>query len=171
MHIYHWDTYELIINICGPALANKNLIDIKWSSWRRKRLGCDEKFHPNTFILALKNCVEVGNQTFQMLLKSAATLPLVSWECEISSLTPSCLAKSIMTTKRSSSSTLINIHRDIDIDYKRPLKILIFYITYFHISFFIDPDWGLHCHGDGTLNQMLSTPSVSTRCSIDFLIC
>ena len=59
-----------------------------------------------------------------MLLTSAGTVAVVSCDCEISSLTPLCLAKSIMTTKRSSSLALINIHSDVDSDYTRGVKIL-----------------------------------------------
>ena len=112
----------------GKDLPNKDLVDIELSSWKLKWLECDEKLRPKTIASSLKKCSKDMYPNLSVLLKLAATLPVTSCECERSFSVLRCLRtwlRASMTTKRFSSLAIINIHREVQIDYKHAVKIFL----------------------------------------------
>ena len=110
----------------GKDLPNKDVADTELSSWKRKWLECDEKLRPKIIASSLKKCSK--DPKFSVLLKLTTTLPVISCEFERSfSILPRLRTwlRVSMTTKRLSSSAIINIHRGNQINYKRAVKIFL----------------------------------------------
>ena len=79
----------------GKDLPDKNVVDIKLSSWKRKWIECDEKLRPKTIASSLKKCSKDMYPNFSVLLKLAAKT------CLLHSTTPTNLVKSIHDQKES----------------------------------------------------------------------
>ena len=122
------DSYQQITGMYGKDLPNKDVVDIELSSWKHKWLECDEKLRPKTIASSLKKCSKDMYPNLSVLLKLAATLLVTSSECERSFSVLRRLRtwlRASMTTKRLSSLAIINIHREVQIDYERVVKIFL----------------------------------------------
>ena len=110
----------------GKDILNHDLVDIELSSWKRKWLEFDEKLRPNKTASLLKKCSENMYSDLSSLLKLSATLPACECERTFSVLRRlQTMLKASMTTKRLSSLAIINIHRGVQTDYRRAVKIFL----------------------------------------------
>ena len=112
----------------GKDLPNKNVVVIELSSCKRIWLECDERLQPKTISSSLKKCSKDMYPNLSMLLKLAATLSVTLCECERSFSVlgrPRTRLRGSMATKRLSSLAIINVHREVQIDYKRAVKIFL----------------------------------------------
>ena len=112
----------------GSDLPNQDVVDIELSSWKFKWPECDEKSRRETIASSLKKCSKDMYPNLSVLLKLAATLPVTSCECERSVFILRHLRTSLrasMTTKQLSSLAVSNIHRGVQLDFKRAEKIFL----------------------------------------------
>ena len=122
------DSYQQIIKMYGKNLPNKDVVDIELSSLKRKWLECDEKLRPKTIASSLKKCSKDMYPNLSVLLKLAANLLVTSCRCERSFPILRSLRtwlRASMITKRLSSLAIINIHREVQTDCKRTVKIFL----------------------------------------------
>ena len=98
---------------------------------------CDRKCRPETIVSSLKKCSKHMNPNLSVLLKLAAALPVTLCECKRSFSALQRLRtwlRASMTTDRLSSLAIINIHRGVQVDYKRAVKIFLELYMKLHVK-------------------------------------
>ena len=121
-YIRTYDLFQQIIEMYRKDLPNKDVVNIDLSSWKRKWIECNEKLRPKIIESLLKKCSKDMFPNLSVLLKLDATLPVTSWEFERSFSILQylrTLLRASMITKRILSLAIINIHREVQNDYKR----------------------------------------------------
>ena len=95
-------------------------------SWRKKWLECDEKLRPKIIVSSLKKCSKDRYPKSSVLLKLAAILPVILCECTFYVLQHlGTWFRAFMTTERFSFLAVVNIHRGVQNDCKRAVKVLL----------------------------------------------
>ena len=98
---------------------------------------CDRKCQPETIVSWLKRCSKHMNPNLSVLLKLAAALPVTLCECKRSFSALQRLRtwlRASMTTDRLSSLAIISIHRGVQVDYKRAVKIFLELYMKLHVK-------------------------------------
>ena len=98
---------------------------------------CDRKCRPETIVSSLKKCSKHMYPNLSVLLKLAAALPVTLCEGKRSFSALQRLRtwlRASMTIKRLSSLAIINIHRGVQVNYKRAVKIFLELYMKLHVK-------------------------------------
>jgi len=107
-------------------LPNPDILDQEISLWKRRWKSMEVEDRPNSLAKALKECDDLRFPNIFILLKIGCTLPVTSAECERSFSVMRRMRtwlRSSMTSNRLTALAIMNIHRDIQVDYKNAAKL------------------------------------------------
>jgi len=115
-----------VLNQYADDLLNPDAVDMEIRNWKRFWSNMSDQELPDSLAEAIKKCDSSRFPNFLVLFKIGCTLPITSCECErsfsIMRRLRSWLRASMMMD-RLSNLALMNIHRDVSVDYDNAVKI------------------------------------------------
>ena len=117
---YHGENMADLIGIYRHDLPNADIVDQELLLWKNKWSSTSFESRTSTLAESVKKCDEKRFPNVFVLLKIGCTLPITPCECEISFSAMKGLRNWLrrsMKTDQLTSLTLMNIHRDIAVDY------------------------------------------------------
>ena len=117
---------EELIEQYSDDLPNPDVIDLELKLWKRKWSEVEKSDCPASLAKAIKCCDKLKFPNIFTLIKIGCTLPVTSAECERSFSAMRRLRtwlRSTMISDRLSSLAIMNIHRNVEVDYKETAKL------------------------------------------------
>ena len=107
-------------------MPNPDVIDLEVKLWKRKWSEVEKEDCPASLAKAIKHCDKLKFPNVFTLIKIGGTLSVTSAECERSFSTMRRLRtwlRSTMKSDRLSSLAIMNIRRNVEVDYKEVAKL------------------------------------------------
>ena len=117
---------EVLIEQYSDDLPNPDVIDLELKLWKRKWSEVEKEDRPASLAKATKHCDKLKFPNVFTLIKIGCTLPVTLAESERSFSTMRRLRtwlRSTMKSDRLSSLAIMNIHRNVEEDYKEAAKL------------------------------------------------
>ena len=122
---YNDSDIEGLIDQYSDDLPNPDIIDLELKSWKMKWSEVEKEDRPASLAKAIKYCDKLKFPNVFVLIKIGCTLPVTSAECERSFSAMRRLRSGLRSTMKSgrlSSSAILNIHRNVEVDFKEAAK-------------------------------------------------
>ena len=107
-------------------MPNPDVIDLELKLWKRKWSEVEKEDRLVSLVKAVKHCDKLKFPNVFTLIKIGCTLSVTSAECERSFSAMRRLRtwlRSTMKSDRLSSLAIMNIHRNVEVDYKEAAKL------------------------------------------------
>ena len=117
---------EELIEQYSDDLPNPDVIDLELKLWKIKWSEVEKSDRPASLAKAIKCCDKLKLPNIFTLIKIGCTLPVISAECERSFSAMRRLRtwlRSTMKSDRLSSLAIMNIHKNVEVDYKEAVKL------------------------------------------------
>ena len=122
---------EALIEQYSGDLPNPDVIDLELKLWKRKKNEVEKEDRPASLTKAIKHCDKLKFPNVFTLIKIGCTLPPTLAECERNFSAMRRLRtwlRSTMKSDRLSSLAIMNIHMNVEVDYKEAAKL--FFTSY-----------------------------------------
>ena len=117
---------EGLIEQYSDVLPNPDVIDLELKLWKRKWSELEKSDRPASLAKATKHCDKLKFPNVFTLIKIGSTLPVTSAECDRSFFAMRRLRtwlRSTMKFDRLSSLAIMNIHRNVEVDFIKAAKL------------------------------------------------
>ena len=117
---------EWLIEQYSDGLPNPDVIDLELKLWKRKWNEVEKEDRRASLAKVIKHYDKLKFPNVFTLIKIGCTLPVTSAECEMSFSTMRRLRTWLRSTMKSdclSSLAIMNIHRNVEVDYEEAAKL------------------------------------------------